>query len=157
MSSGGFLGMGEKLFAIPWPALTLDTDRHCFVIDADKGMTRRAMLNNHLGFPEGVTGPDLVERGQQQAEKAGAEWVQGEVTGLERKDDGFALTTEDGRTRSTEFSAINAHGACVVAFSDALLEGREFVPSGIDGLRSVQVTDAMARSAHQGVHVRLAY
>lgn len=69
----------------------------------------------------------------------------------------LSVTTEDGRTRSTEFSAINAHGACVVAFSDALLEGREFVPSGIDGLRSVQVTDAMARSAHQGVHVRLAY
>jgi sporulation protein YlmC with PRC-barrel domain len=42
MSSGGFLGMGEKLFAIPWPALTLDTDRHCFVIDADKGHFRDA-------------------------------------------------------------------------------------------------------------------
>jgi hypothetical protein len=41
--------------------------------------------------------------------------------------------------------------------SDALLEGRELVPSGIDGLRSAQLTDAMARSAHDGVHVRLAY
>lgn len=36
MSSGGVLGMGEKLFAIPWNALTLDTDRHCFVLDAAK-------------------------------------------------------------------------------------------------------------------------
>jgi hypothetical protein len=41
--------------------------------------------------------------------------------------------------------------------SDALLEGRELFPSGIDGLRSAQLTDAMARSAHDGVHVRLAY
>jgi len=36
MSSGGFLGMGEKLFAIPWSALTLDTDNKCFVLDVDK-------------------------------------------------------------------------------------------------------------------------
>ncbi|GAB1437241.1 PRC-barrel domain-containing protein [Sphaerotilus uruguayifluvii] len=34
MSSGGFLGLGEKLFAIPWGALTLDTNRQCFVLDA---------------------------------------------------------------------------------------------------------------------------
>lgn len=27
MSFGGFLGMGEKLFAVPWSALTLDTER----------------------------------------------------------------------------------------------------------------------------------
>jgi predicted dehydrogenase len=67
------------------------------------------------------------------------------------------VTTADGRTRVTEFPAINAHGACVAAFSDALLAGRDPVPSGIDGLRSVQLTDAMARSAWEGVHVRLAY
>jgi sporulation protein YlmC with PRC-barrel domain len=36
MSSGGFLGMGDKLFAIPWSALTLDTDNRCFVLDVDK-------------------------------------------------------------------------------------------------------------------------
>lgn len=36
MSSGGILGMGEKLFAIPWSALTLDTDNKCFVLDVDK-------------------------------------------------------------------------------------------------------------------------
>lgn len=68
------------------------------VVDADKGMTRRAMLYNHLGFPDGLTGPDLVDRGQEQATHAGAEWVKADVTSLERKDDGFALTTEDGQT-----------------------------------------------------------
>ena len=68
------------------------------VIDADKGMTRRAMLNNHLGFPEGITGPDLVDRGQQQAEAAGATWVKTDVTALEARDGGFGLTTSDGQT-----------------------------------------------------------
>ena len=33
------------------------------VLDGDKGMTRRAMVYNHLGFPEGITGPELVDRG----------------------------------------------------------------------------------------------
>jgi sporulation protein YlmC with PRC-barrel domain len=36
MSCGGFLGMGDKLFAIPWNALTLDANRHCFELDADQ-------------------------------------------------------------------------------------------------------------------------
>jgi sporulation protein YlmC with PRC-barrel domain len=36
MGTGGFLGVGEKLFAIPWHALTLDTDHHCFVLDVAK-------------------------------------------------------------------------------------------------------------------------
>lgn len=35
LSSGGFLGLGDKLFAIPWGALTLDTDRKCFILDVD--------------------------------------------------------------------------------------------------------------------------
>jgi sporulation protein YlmC with PRC-barrel domain len=33
LSSGGFLGMGDKLLAIPWRALTLDTDNKAFVLN----------------------------------------------------------------------------------------------------------------------------
>lgn len=33
MSSGGFLGLGDRLFAIPWDAFDLDTDRKCFMLD----------------------------------------------------------------------------------------------------------------------------
>ncbi len=35
LSSGGLLGIGDKLFAIPWAALTLDADRKCFILDID--------------------------------------------------------------------------------------------------------------------------
>lgn len=66
------------------------------VIDADKGITRRAMLNNHLGFPDGITGPDLVERGRTQAERSGAKWIGDDVESLEPVDGGFALTTTSG-------------------------------------------------------------
>jgi sporulation protein YlmC with PRC-barrel domain len=33
LAEGGFLGMGATLHAIPWNALTLDTDEKCFRVD----------------------------------------------------------------------------------------------------------------------------
>lgn len=42
LSTGGFLGMGDTLHAIPWSALTLDTDDKCFVIDAPAERIRNA-------------------------------------------------------------------------------------------------------------------
>jgi hypothetical protein len=33
LAEGGFLGMGSTLHAIPWSALTLDTDEKCFFVD----------------------------------------------------------------------------------------------------------------------------
>jgi len=36
LSFGGFLGMGEKLFAVPWAALKLDTEKKRFVLDVKK-------------------------------------------------------------------------------------------------------------------------
>lgn len=42
MSAGGFLGLGDKLLAIPWNALTLDADRKCFVLDAERERIQQA-------------------------------------------------------------------------------------------------------------------
>jgi sporulation protein YlmC with PRC-barrel domain len=36
LSAGGFLGIGEKYFAVPWRAFTMDTDRKAFILDVDK-------------------------------------------------------------------------------------------------------------------------
>lgn len=36
LSFGGFLGMGDKLFAVPWKALRLDTANKRFVLDVSK-------------------------------------------------------------------------------------------------------------------------
>ncbi|WP_322102623.1 PRC-barrel domain-containing protein [Paraburkholderia sp. J41] len=33
LSEGGFLGIGDKLHAIPWSSLTLDTAEKCFRVD----------------------------------------------------------------------------------------------------------------------------
>jgi len=42
LSCGRSLGIGEKFFAIPWSALTLDANRKCFVLDASKDRFRDA-------------------------------------------------------------------------------------------------------------------
>lgn len=36
LSFGSFMGVGEKLFAVPWAALTLDTQNKRFVLDVEK-------------------------------------------------------------------------------------------------------------------------
>ena len=48
LSFGGFLGMGSKLFAIPWSALTLDASQKRFVLDASK-----ERLESAPGFDKG--------------------------------------------------------------------------------------------------------
>jgi len=45
LSFGGFLSLGEKLFAVPWEALTLDTKNKRFVLNVEKNR-----LENAPGF-----------------------------------------------------------------------------------------------------------
>lgn len=45
LSFGGFLGMGNKLFAVPWGALKLDAENHRFILNVPKDK-----LENAPGF-----------------------------------------------------------------------------------------------------------
>lgn len=42
LSFGGFLGMGEKLFAVPFTSLRLDTENRRFILDATKEQLKNA-------------------------------------------------------------------------------------------------------------------
>lgn len=86
---GGPAGASAAVFAARAGLRTL-------VIDADQGFTRRAMIYNHLGLPDGVTGPELVELGRRHAVKSGAEWIDGSVTELVPGDDSVGVVTESG-------------------------------------------------------------
>lgn len=55
LSFGGFLGMGEKLFAVPWAALELDTTSRCFVLRVSK-----ARLASAPGFDK-QNWPDMAD------------------------------------------------------------------------------------------------
>ena len=42
LSFGGFLSMGEKLFAVPWSALTVDTENKRFLMDTNEERLKEA-------------------------------------------------------------------------------------------------------------------
>lgn len=49
ISFGGFLGLGEKHFAIPWEALRIDPHEHAVILDIPK-----ERLKNAPGFERGA-------------------------------------------------------------------------------------------------------
>lgn len=55
LSFGAFMGIGGKLFAVPWAALRLDTDEQRFVLDVDK-----AQLDHAPGFDK-HRWPDMAD------------------------------------------------------------------------------------------------
>jgi sporulation protein YlmC with PRC-barrel domain len=42
MSFGGFLGFGNKFFAVPWTTLKVDEEKKCFVINVEKERLKSA-------------------------------------------------------------------------------------------------------------------
>jgi sporulation protein YlmC with PRC-barrel domain len=55
LSFGGFLGIGDKFFAIPWNALRIDEGEHQFVLDVD-----RKTLDDAPGFDKNAW-PDMAD------------------------------------------------------------------------------------------------
>ena len=55
LSFGGFLGVGDKLFAVPWQALDWNQQQQAFVITADK-----KFLENAPGFDKN-NWPDMSD------------------------------------------------------------------------------------------------
>jgi hypothetical protein len=55
LSFGGVLGIGNKLFAVPWPALSLDRDKRELILDVDK-----EKLKNAPGFDKD-SWPDMAD------------------------------------------------------------------------------------------------
>lgn len=63
LSFGGILGIGDKLFAIPWEALSLDNEDHAFILDANKEMLEDAPGFDKDDWPDTLDDDDtwLVE------------------------------------------------------------------------------------------------
>ena len=118
------------------------------LIDADAGMTRRAMVNNHLGFPEGMPGPDMVETGKAQAARAGAEVVHAKVVDLQRQgENGFLVRTEDGNNYEAK-QVILTLGASPELAKQAGINTREGTEPRIKEIIDV---DAQGRTSMPGV------
>jgi thioredoxin reductase (NADPH) len=76
---------------------------HLKVIVVDAGESRAALIpltRNHAGFPEGISGRDLLTRMREQAEIYGTAMRTGTVTALERSAVGFMAQVADGSLRA---------------------------------------------------------
>ncbi|HSJ84983.1 MAG TPA: Gfo/Idh/MocA family oxidoreductase [Acidimicrobiia bacterium] len=73
-----------------------------------------------------------------------------------RSDGELAVLTESGET-FTRYPAPEAHRLSLAAFTSAVLHGEEPNASGLDGLRSAQICEAIDRSAREGRLVEVAY
>ena len=150
---GGPAGASAAIFAGRAGLRTL-------VLDADKGMTRRAMVNNLLGFPDGITGPELVDMGQQQARQAGAEWQNVEVSALQGSDSGVRLTASDGQSfdanqvlLTTGATVTLAHEAGAATRPATEPRMREAIVVDENGRTSVPRLWAAGTAAGASVHV----
>lgn len=63
LSFGGFLGLGDKYFAVPWDALQLDADSHAFILDVNRETLEDAPGFDKDHWPQTEDGDDtwLVE------------------------------------------------------------------------------------------------
>lgn len=52
LSFGGFLGIGDKLFAVPWDALVLNEDSKCFVLNVSKDRLKDAPGFDKNNWPD---------------------------------------------------------------------------------------------------------
>ena len=63
LSFGGFLSMGEKLFAVPWSALKLDTENKRFILNVEKVQQYIEQLGNTFDT-YGITRTFQATRGE---------------------------------------------------------------------------------------------
>jgi thioredoxin reductase (NADPH) len=74
-------------------------------------LTLTTDVANYTGFPEGISGPDLINNAKEQARQFGAEIDHGIVTNVQKRDDGtFLVELKDG-TAYTADAFIAASGA----------------------------------------------
>ncbi|WP_066796157.1 NAD(P)/FAD-dependent oxidoreductase [Sphingomonas soli] len=89
----------------------------------DAGDSRAALIprtHNHAGYPDGISGKDLLARMLEQAEKYGATREQAEVTGLRVIEDGFGVRIGDREI-----------GARAVLLATGVVNNRPEMPSAV--------------------------
>lgn len=87
---GGPAGLSAAIYAV-----RAGLDVHVLYKD-DGALGKTDKIENYFGFPDVISGAELLSRRRAQAERLGAQLHRTEVTGIEYADTGFAVKTTDG-------------------------------------------------------------
>ncbi|NEU32393.1 FAD-dependent oxidoreductase [bacterium LRH843] len=115
------------------------------LIDSNKSVTKRAWLENHYGVA-GISGPDLVATGIEQAKKFGAEMIETTVTAIQKSDSGFSIETENGTV-----DAENIIIATGMLTSLAEATGLETKPGTEPRIKTIFDVDAAGKTNIEGI------
>ena len=81
------------------------------VVDSGKGRaTTIPCTHNHAGYPDGISGKELIQRMKDQAQRYGAKIIDGTVTRLERDEDSGMFVAEWGSGPACARSVLLATG-----------------------------------------------
>jgi len=86
---------------------------HMNILVVDSGKGRAATIpctHNHAGYPEGISGKELIGRMKEQAQRYGAKIIDGTVTRLERDEDSDLFVAEWGSGPACARSVLLATG-----------------------------------------------
>jgi 1,5-anhydro-D-fructose reductase (1,5-anhydro-D-mannitol-forming) len=156
---GTTMSIGVHIFDILRYLLGSEVEQVSSMFDTPRGIMERANLST-LRFRNGAMAQvSIHENAPYPHNDLVIYGSKGRITGRgvtrSRAAGELEVFTGAEHGRRMRYPVTNAHAACVAAFSAALIEGRDPVPCGMDGLRSVQLTEAMARSAWDGVQAKL--
>ena len=86
---------------------------HLDILVVDSGKSRAATIpctHNHAGFPDGISGQELIQRMKEQAQRYGAKIVDGFVSRLHRDEEGDPFEAEWGSGKWQSRSVLLATG-----------------------------------------------
>jgi 1,5-anhydro-D-fructose reductase (1,5-anhydro-D-mannitol-forming) len=157
---GTTMSIGVHIYDILRYILSSEVETVCTLFDTPRGVMEHVNLST-LRFHNGAMAQvSIHERTPYPHNDLVIYGSKGRITGRgvtrSRASGELEVHTDSGTPRRAQYPVIDAHAACVADFSAALMAGRQPSACGIDGLRSVELTEAMARSAWEGVHIRLA-
>jgi thioredoxin reductase (NADPH) len=149
---GGIAGLTAGVF----------TARHGFdtlVVDGGESLLRRnAHLENFPGFPAGVNARQLLDLLTEQAEEAGCERLNREVTLVESTEEGFVVETADGERIQTTYVVAatknevsyldSVDGVGIIDRGKAFVDVDEGGRTGVDGLYAA---GRLAEKPHQAI------
>ncbi|MBS3815431.1 MAG: NAD(P)/FAD-dependent oxidoreductase [Hadesarchaea archaeon] len=111
---GGPAGLSAAIY-------TSRADLSTLVLDKpDQILEKVELIENYFGFPEGVSGSELLERGREQAEKFGTNIIGEEALSAKMNEDGFLV-----ETTNKQFSSQSLIIATGVKHEKPDLEGLE--------------------------------